>query len=45
MPRKLVLDCDDETWKKVLMYKIEKELKNNNEAVNMLLKKALKNKK
>ncbi len=44
MPRKLVLDCDDKTWKKVLKYKIDMELKNNNEAVVKLIRKGLQNK-
>ena len=43
MPKKLVLDCDDNTWKKVLKYKIDMELPNNNEAVVKLIKNALRN--
>jgi hypothetical protein len=39
MPKKLILDIDDETWKEVLKYKIDEELANNNEAVVRLIKK------
>lgn len=42
MPKKLILDIDEETWKAVLKYKIDNELKNNNEAVTNLIKKGLK---
>ncbi len=42
MPKKLILDIDDATWKDVLRYKIEYDLKNNNETVVRLIKKALK---
>lgn len=42
MPKKLILDIDEETWKAVLKYKIDKSLKNNNEAVAALIKKGLK---
>lgn len=42
MPKKLILDIDEETWKEVLKYKIDNNLKNNNEAVVRLIKKALK---
>ncbi len=45
MPKKLILDIDDETWKDVLRYKINENLKNNNDAVVRLIKKALKDKK
>lgn len=41
MPRKLILDIDEETWKKVLKYKIDSTLSNNNEAVVRLIKKGL----
>lgn len=41
MPKKLILDCDDPLWRKVLKYKIDKGLKNNNEAVIKLIKKGL----
>ena len=44
MPKKLILDIDDETWKEVLKYKINENLKNNNDAVVRLIKKALKEK-
>jgi len=42
MPKKLILDIDEETWKDVLKYKIDYGLKNNNEAVTKLIKKGLK---
>lgn len=42
MPKKLILDCDNKTWKKVQKYKIDKEIPNNNEAVVRLIKKGLK---
>ena len=45
MSKKLILDTDDEFWKKVLKYKIDKNLKNNNEAVLDLIEKGLKNEK
>lgn len=41
MPKKLIFDCDEETWKKVNKLKIEKEMKNNNEAVLFLIKEGL----
>lgn len=41
--KKLILDIEDEElWKKVQKYKIDKELNNNNEAVVELIKTALK---
>ena len=42
MPKKLILDIDEKTWNEVLKYKIDKGVKNNNEAVIYLIKKALK---
>jgi len=42
MPKKLILDVDEETWKEVLKYKIDREFKNNNQAVVNLIKKGLK---
>lgn len=39
MPKKHILDIDDETWKDVLRYKIDNELKNNNETLIKLIKK------
>lgn len=42
MAKKLILDIDEDTWKKVLKYKIDKNLKNNNQTVVRLIKKALK---
>ena len=44
MPKKLILDIDDETWKEVLKYKIDADLPNNNQAVVRLIKKGLKSK-
>jgi hypothetical protein len=44
MPKKIVLDIDNETWKQVLHYKIDHDFKTNNEAVRELIKKALLNK-
>jgi hypothetical protein len=44
MPKKLILDIDEETWKEVLKYKIDNSIKNNNEAVVILVKKGLKTK-
>jgi hypothetical protein len=41
MPKKHILDIDDETWKKVLKYKIDSTLRNNNEALVRLIKKGL----
>jgi hypothetical protein len=41
MPKKLILDIDEETWKEVLKYKIDNDLKNNNDAVIVLIKKGL----
>jgi hypothetical protein len=41
MPKKHILDVDEETWKKVLKYKIDDSLPNNNEAVLKLIKKGL----
>lgn len=46
MPKKLILDIDEETWREVLKYKIDRGLKNNNETVVNLIKRGLrKNKK
>lgn len=44
MPKKMILDIDDDTWKEVLKFKIDSNFKNNNEAVVYLIKKGLKNK-
>jgi len=41
MSKRLILDIDDPTWKEVLKYKIDNDLKNNNEAVVNLIKKGL----
>lgn len=42
MPKKLILDIDEDTWKEVRKYKIDYGLKNNNEAVVKLIKRGLK---
>lgn len=42
MVKKLILDCNEKLWKQVLKYKIDNDLKTNNEAVIALLKKSLK---
>jgi hypothetical protein len=42
MVKKLILDVDEKLWKEVLKYKIDNDLKNNNEAVKKLLEKGLK---
>lgn len=42
MAKKLILDIDEKTWKEVLKYRIDRDLKNNNEAVVELIKKGLK---
>ena len=44
MPKKLILDIDEETWKEVQKYKIDNDIKNNNDAVVDLIKKGLKKK-
>jgi hypothetical protein len=41
MPKKLILDIDDGIWKDVLKFKIDNDLKNNNEAVVTLIKRGL----
>ena len=41
MPKKLILDIDDRIWKDVLKFKIDNDLKNNNEAVVTLIKRGL----
>ncbi|MDP9288177.1 MAG: hypothetical protein M3P08_08270 [Thermoproteota archaeon] len=45
MPKKLILDVDEDIWKDVLKYKIDTEFANNNEAVVDLIKKGLNKKK
>lgn len=42
MPKKLILDIDEDLWKEVLRYKIDNDLKNNNETVVKLIQKGLK---
>lgn len=44
MAKKLILDIDEETWKEVLKYKIDNDVKNNNETVIKLIKKGLRTK-
>ena len=34
MPKKLILDIDEDTWKEVLKYKIDNNLKNNNDKIS-----------
>ena len=41
MPIKLMLKAENKLWKEVLKYKIDHDLKNNNEAVIKLIKKGL----
>jgi len=41
MPKKMILDIDEDTWKEVLKYKIDYDLKNNNETVIKLIKMGL----
>lgn len=41
LPRKIVLKSDNKTWGQVQAFKVENGLKNNNEAVNKLIKKGL----
>jgi hypothetical protein len=41
MAKKLILDISEDIWKEVLKYKIDNDLKNNNEAVVKLIKKGL----
>jgi len=42
MAKKLILDCDDDFWKEVLIFRINNNLSNNNEAVIELIKRGLK---
>lgn len=42
MPKKIILDCEDQLWREVLKYKIDYGLKNNNEAVIKLIQRGLK---
>lgn len=42
MAKKIILDVDNELWDKVLKFRIDSKLKNNNEAVIELIKRALK---
>jgi hypothetical protein len=43
MPKKLILDIEEELWKEVQKFKIDNDLDNNNEAVVKLIKKGLHN--
>lgn len=43
MAKKLILDVEEKLWKEVLKFKIDRNLKNNNEAVIKLIEKGLKN--
>ena len=42
MPKKLILNVDEDTWREVQKFKIDERLKNNNEAVVKLIRKGLK---
>lgn len=42
MPKKLLLDADDDLWKEVQKFKIDNSLKNNSEAVCELIRRGLK---
>ena len=42
MAKKIILDCDEKLWKEVLKYRIDQNLKNNNQAVIKLIEKGLK---
>lgn len=42
MPKKLVFDCDEQTWDQVLKFKIDEGLRTTNDAVLQLVKKGLK---
>lgn len=42
MVKKLILDVEEDLWKEVQKYRIDKELQNNNEAVVELIKRGLK---
>ena len=42
MPKKIILDVDNELWKEVLKFRIDHELKNCNEAVVKLIQRGLK---
>ena len=44
MPKKLILDINNKLWKEVRIYKIQNNLKKNNDAVIELIKKGLKKK-
>jgi len=45
MPKKLILDVENVLWKEVLKFKIDNNLKNNNEAVIQILQRGLRKKK
>lgn len=41
MAKKLIFDCDEDLWNRVLKYKIDSGSANNNEAMRRLVKKGL----
>jgi hypothetical protein len=43
MVKKLILDIDEELWKKVKKFKIDKDLNSNNESVIRLIERGLRN--
>lgn len=45
MPKKLILDIDNPTWKQVTQYKIDESIKTMNKACVKLIKLGLKNRK
>lgn len=45
MAKKLIFDCDEKLWDEVLKFRIDQKLKNNNEAVKVLIEKGLKSEK
>jgi hypothetical protein len=42
MAKKLIFDCEEKLWKEVLKFRIDQNLKNNNQAVKLLIEKGLK---
>jgi len=44
MAKKLILNAEEKLWKEVLKFRIDNNLKNNNEAVIKLIERGLKNK-
>jgi len=41
MAKKIILDCEEKLWREVLKFRIDYGLKNNNQAVIMLIKRGL----